>query len=124
MKDGKHVILCIDDDPDILNSLQIVLEANGYIVETASTAESGLKVYKETQPDLVISDLMMEEIDSGTNFVKELKMLGNKAPIYMLSTVGDNLNSMVDYNSLGLSGVFQKPIDNEKLLALLKHKLQ
>jgi len=124
MKDGKHVILSIDDDPDVREALKITLEANGYLFAEAATAEEGLKVYKETQPDFILLDLMMEEIDAGTNFVKELKALGNQAPVYMLSSVGDNLNIMTDYNELGLSGVLQKPIDGKVLLSLLKSKLK
>ena len=123
MQDGKHVILCVDDDPDILECLRIVLEAEGYIMAEGSSAEEGLRVYKETNPDLVIVDLMMEEVDAGTSLVKDLKALGNKAPVYMLSSAGDGLTDNVDYSALGLSGVFQKPIDNDMLLSLLKAKL-
>ncbi len=100
-----------------------MLEGNGYVYAEAASAEDGLKVYKTTQPDLVIVDLMMEEVDAGTSFVKELQILGNTAPVYMLSSVGDNLNMMTDYSSLGLSGVFQKPIESEALLAILQTKL-
>lgn len=124
MRNGQHVILCIDDDPDILESLRVVLEANGYAVETAPSAETGLQVYREALPDLIIVDLMMEEIDAGTNFVKELKALGNQAPIYMLSSAGDNLYGTVSYSDLGLTGVFQKPLNPNVLLALLKAKLK
>jgi DNA-binding response OmpR family regulator len=123
MQDGKHVILCIDDDPDIRIILKTVLQANGYLVETAPTAEDGLRAYKKTPPDLIIVDLMMEEIDAGASFVKDLRVLGNTAPVYMLSSVGDNLSMTTDYSELGLSGVFQKPIDNEQLLSILKAKL-
>jgi len=123
MQDGKHVILCIDDDPDILSFLEIVLEAEGYIYAGAESAEEGLRVYKETEPDFIILDLMMEEVDAGTSFVKDLRLLENTAPIYMLSSVGDNLNMTTDYTSLGLAGVFQKPIAKEQLLAVLKAKL-
>jgi DNA-binding response OmpR family regulator len=124
MRDGKHVILCIDDDEDVRVVLKTVLEANGYAVETAATGEDGLRIYKKSQPDLVIVDLMMEEIDAGTSFVKELKALGTTPPIYMLSSMGDNLTMMTDYSELGLSGVFQKPIDNARLLSILKTKLK
>lgn len=124
MQNGKHVILCIDDDPDILESLRIVLEANGYIMIQASTAEEGLKTYKQQQPDLIIVDLMMEEIDAGTQFVKNLQATGNRAPVYMLSSTGDSLNMTTDFSDLGLSGVFQKPIDNKTLLNILKGKLK
>ncbi|MBN2211629.1 MAG: response regulator [Sedimentisphaerales bacterium] len=123
MKDGKYVILCIDDDPDILESLRIVLEANGYMMVEAGTAEEGLMVYKQTKPDLIIVDLMMEEVDAGTHFVKELQAVQNTAPVYMLSSTGDALNMTTDFSSLGLTGVFQKPIDNATLLKVLKNKL-
>ena len=124
MQDGKHVILCIDDDADVRLCLQTVLEAHGYVYAEAASAEDGLKAYAQVKPDLIILDLMMEEVDAGTSFVKELKALDNEAPIYMLSSVGDNLSLEADYRSLGLSGVFQKPIDNDRLLKILESKLK
>jgi DNA-binding response OmpR family regulator len=124
MQDGKYVILCIDDDPDILMSLRVVLEANGYLVATAPSAEEGIELYKESRPDIVIVDLMMEEIDAGTRFVKELQAMGNRAPVYMLSSTGDNLQATTDFSGLGLTGVFQKPLNPDVLLALLKAKLK
>lgn len=124
MQDGKYVILYVDDDKDFLDSMRVVLETNGYVMVEAETAEEGLKVYKETQPDLIIADLMMEEVDAGTSFVKELKILGDPPPIYMLSSVGDNFSISMDYSELGLAGIFQKPVDNEHLLSLLRTKLK
>lgn len=124
MQNGKHVILVIDDDADVRYALRVVLEGNGYVVCEAPTAEEGLKAYKQHKPDLLIVDLMMEEVDAGVSFVKELKALGNAAPIYMLSSVGDNLNMNTDYAELGLDGVFQKPIDNKVLLSILSAKLK
>ena len=124
MKDGKYVVLCIDDDEDVLFSLRTVLEKNGYEMAQAFSAEDGLKVYKEVSPDFVIVDLMMESVDAGKNLVKEFKLLGNTAPIYMLSSVGDSLASNVDFSELGLMGVFQKPIDSNTLLTTLQTKLK
>lgn len=123
MPDKKAVILCIDDDPDILSFLQIVLESAGYVYVGAESAEAGLRAYRDSAPDAVIVDLMMEEVDSGTGFVKELRALGNQAPIFMLSSVGDNLNMVTDYTPLGLSGVFQKPLARQHLLSVLEAAL-
>ena len=120
MEDEKHVILCVDDDPDILSFLKIVLEAEGYIFAGAASAEEGLELYKERRPDLLIVDLMMEEVDAGTNFARELRLLDNEAPVYMLSSLGDNLNMTADHTALGLAGVFQKPLAKDTLLAVLK----
>ncbi len=123
MQDGKHVILCVDDDQDFLDAVRMILEPSGYQMVEANSGEQGLKVLKETNPDLIIVDLMMEEVDSGTNFVKDLKAAGNATPVYMLSSVGDDLSQNTDYVSLGLNGVFQKPIEPAKLLSVLKAKL-
>ncbi len=118
------VILAIDDDPDLLDVIRLVLEKNGYHMVAAESAEEGLRKYKETKPDLIIVDLMMEEVDSGAGFVKELRALGNTAPIYMLSSVGDSLHMSTDYTELGLTGIFQKPIDSNTLLSTLRTKLK
>lgn len=119
MSDKKPVILCIDDDPDILSFLRIVLEAAGYVYVGAESAEAGLRAYRETGADAVIVDLMMEEVDSGTAFVRDLLALGSRAPIFMLSSVGDSLAQITDTAPLGLAGVFQKPLAREPLLSVL-----
>ena len=124
MKTGKNVILCVDDDPEFLESMRGILESNDYIMESATSAEEGLRRFKEVQPDLLIVDLMMEEIDSGTTFVKDVKAQGARLPIYLLSSVGDGLSTTTDYSQLGLSGVLQKPINPDILLATLKAKLR
>ena len=123
MKQGKPVILCVDDDQDFLDSMRTIIENGRYAVETANTAEDGVRRYKAVKPDIVIVDLMMEEVDSGTSFVKEVKALGQTPPIYLLSSVGDGLNLSTDYSQLGLTGVLQKPIDPAMLLSTLKAKL-
>lgn len=123
MNNGKHVILYLDDDQDMLDAVRIILESNGYEMVEAHSAEEGLQVYKETDPDFLLVDLMMEEVDAGTNFAREMKVLGNKAPVFMLSSVGDSLDDNTDYKELGLDGVFQKPIHPKTLLSILKKKL-
>ena len=119
----KKTILCVDDDPDILAYLEMVLTKEGFGFAGAASAEEGLEVYQVTHPDLLIVDLMMEEVDAGTGFVRELQLLGNQAPVFMLSTVGDNLSMTADYTQLGLAGVFQKPLTKEHLLTVVRAKL-
>jgi DNA-binding response OmpR family regulator len=123
MSNGKHLILCVDDDADLLDLLRMQLEKGGYRVETAFSAEEGLVQFKEHNPDLIILDLMMEEIDAGTNLVKELKLAGNQAPVLLLSSMGDQLNLSTGYRELGLDAVFQKPVNADALLRTIKAKL-
>jgi DNA-binding response OmpR family regulator len=124
MPEKQKVILVVDDDPDILDTFRLILEKHGYVMLGAETAEDGLREYKEKTPDLIIVDLMMEEVDSGTGLVRDLRVLGNQAPVYMLSSIGDSLHASTDYAELGLSGIFQKPINSETLLTTLKIKLR
>jgi DNA-binding response OmpR family regulator len=123
MRAGKYLILCVDDDTDLLDLLRLHLEKGGYAVETASSGEEGLAKFKQHGPDLIIVDLMMEEIDAGTNLVKELKLAGNQVPVLLLSSMGDQLNLATSYRELGLDGVLQKPVNAEALLRTIKGKL-
>lgn len=122
-KNGKHVILYVEDDADYREAVRLMLEAGGYEVIEAATAEEGLQSYQAEHPDLVIVDLMMEEIDAGTNLVKDLRAHCEAVPIYLLSSVADSLTLQRNCSDLGLAGVFQKPIKSETLLAVLKSRL-
>ncbi|MBN1774173.1 MAG: response regulator [Deltaproteobacteria bacterium] len=124
MRDGKFVIFCVDDDPDVLDSLQVVLEANGYAFASAPGAEAALAAYQQAQPDLVVVDLMMEEVDAGIGLVKRLKQEGCRVPVFMLSAVGQALEGNIDARDLGIDGVFQKPVQTQDLLNTLSAKLR
>ena len=124
MLNDKYVILCVDDDPDVLFSLKIVLESDGYAVVAAASGKAGVQAFRESRPDLVLLDLMMEEIDAGTWALKEMQAIDRKVPVYLLSSTGDYLQGATDVNELGLAGVFQKPVDPKILLGLLRAKLK
>lgn len=123
MRDGKHVILCVDDDQDILTSLRLVLESAGYVVVTAANADQGRAALQASRPDLLIVDLMMEEVDAGLTFVSSLRKDGVTAPVFFLSSAGDYLYGMADVGQLGADGVFQKPLSPEVLLSVIAGRL-
>lgn len=56
-------ILIVDDDPDIVDALYVLLEGEGYDVVSASDGEEGLDRIKEENPDLIILDLLMPKLD-------------------------------------------------------------
>ena len=68
----------------------------------AATGEEGLRQYKKHNPDLLMLDLMMEEIDTGTSMVRDLKLAGCTAPIFVISSVGEALRDSADATELGL----------------------
>jgi CheY-like chemotaxis protein len=59
----KKKILLIDDEEDIRNIMRIILERAGYEVLDASNGREGLRIYHQTYPDLVITDILMPEME-------------------------------------------------------------
>ena len=120
---SERVILCIDDDPDFLEQLEAILTSGGYKVVKAESASEGFEKLEETTPCLIVVDCMMETIDSGIEFAKELKKRGNTAPVVMTSNIGDGLYNQSDTAKFGLAGVLQKPVDRTALLDLVAKKI-
>jgi CheY-like chemotaxis protein len=119
-KDGTLVVLCVDDDPDVLEQLRLLLEPLGYRVVTASSAQGCRGCFDEVCPDLVIIDLMMETIDAGLALARDLRARCARARLYLLSSMGDGLADQVAPDEAGFDGVFQKPLQPELLLSTLR----
>ena len=85
----KAKILIIDDDPDIVESLKVVLEAKGYGVSVAESGAEGLKKAPAERPDLIILDVMMEKIDTGFEVSRELRKdaATKSTPIIMITAI-------------------------------------
>lgn len=83
-------ILAVDDDPDILEALTMILESQGYQVVTATDGVEGLANLKAEMPDLMILDLLMPKMD-GFSVCKELQdprwAKYRKIPILILTSV-------------------------------------
>lgn len=88
---GGAKILVVDDDPDIVQAVQIVLESQDYQVITAYNGEEGLERIKKEKPDVVVLDLLMPKKD-GFAVVRELKEDRRyaKLPILILTSVRED----------------------------------
>ncbi|MEI7606814.1 MAG: response regulator [Rhodospirillaceae bacterium] len=81
-------ILLVDDDPDVTDAGKLVLTKEGHSVRTANSAESGLAAIKESKPDLLVLDIMMDGPDDGIVLARRLRTEGFKFPIIALSSIG------------------------------------
>jgi DNA-binding response OmpR family regulator len=124
MAKKKYKILVIDDDPEILDSMKLILEKSGYSIATAGSGKEGVEKFKKKNPDLILCDMMMEKVDSGVRVAKEIKKISPGVPIYLISNIGSATAYNVDINKLGLKGVFQKPVDLDLLLTRIKEVLK
>ena len=84
-------ILIVDDDPDILESIRMVLESANYEVQEAASAPDALEIAEEWQPDLILLDIMMPDGTEGFHFVWKLRNecpdAINDTPIIVLSAI-------------------------------------
>jgi len=116
---AKMKILVIDDDPAICESVQAILEADGYETAFALSGKDGLTSFREMRPDIVLCDMMMEDIDAGVKVTSLMKEERPGIPIFLLSTIGNATADTVGIYNLGFKGVFQKPVDFDLLLSVL-----
>jgi len=108
-------VLIIDDEAEIRESLQTLLEMEGFAVETANTGEAGLQRIGEHPFDLVLLDLALPGRD-GMEILAEIRSHETRLPVIMITAYGTVENAVRAMQS-GAANFVQKPWDNEKLLA-------
>jgi DNA-binding response OmpR family regulator len=124
-------ILVVDDDPDILEAISLILEAHGYQVVIALDGIEGLHQLKEEKPDLMILDLMMPKLD-GFGVCKELKdprwSKYAHMPIIILSSVRQDASKrryeLETGVQLDVDDYVEKPIEHNILLERVEKVLR
>jgi DNA-binding NtrC family response regulator len=89
----KKKLVIIDDDVDILKSLEVILEDQGFEVHTAPGKEEGVELCSEVDPDLIILDIMMESDLEGFSMLNDFRKPGEATltPIIMYSGMAQEL---------------------------------
>ena len=128
----KPKILVIDDDPDVVESIRITLEANNYQVFSAGNGTEGLRLTKEIFPDLIILDVMMDSITEGFQVSQQLRSRDpqseytaySKIPILMLTAISEKMHMKFspkdDEDYLPVDEFMEKPIRFGALLEKVK----
>ena len=119
----KRKILIVDDDPDLRRGLNVRLRANNYDTAFATDGMSAISVAQKEKPDLIILDLGLPAGD-GFTVIERLKAIAPLAvvPIIVLSA-RDPQTSKERALKAGAETFFQKPVDNEELLAAIRKAL-
>jgi DNA-binding response OmpR family regulator len=125
----KGDILLVDDDPDIRDSLQIILENHGYIIRTAVNSQQALAAVQVKMPDLMILDIMMTTETEGFDLAFELKKRAGaeNLPIILLTSFLDKVRQegpdkfqYITDKEWPAKWMFEKPVNAEKLLAKIE----
>lgn len=114
-------IVLIDDDATVQKAFSRYLSASGYDVQLANDGREGLRMIEAEPPDLVITDIMMPEID-GLEILMAIRKLDFPLPVIAISggMRALPLNFLRHAKDLGASYVFEKPVPLKHLLSAVK----
>ncbi|WP_028643870.1 response regulator transcription factor [Nocardioides sp. URHA0020] len=115
-------VLVVDDDKAVRESLRRSLEFNGYDVSLAADGAEALAGIANTDPDVVVMDVMMPRLD-GLEATRALRKAGNDLPILVL-TARDAVGDRVEGLDAGADDYLTKPFALQELLARLRALLR
>ncbi|WP_375339989.1 response regulator [Okeania sp. KiyG1] len=117
-------ILLVDDEPGLREAVQAYLEDSGFDVNVASNANQGWDILQSYLPDLVITDIMMPQID-GYQFLQKLREdpRFKALPVVFLTAKGMTTDRIQGYQA-GCDAYLSKPFDPEELVAIVENLLE
>ncbi len=115
-------ILLVDDDASLLKLLGIRLEAEGYAVATAESAEEALQLLRNNPSDLVITDLRMEGT-SGLELFEQIRHFHPGLPVIIMSAQG-TIPEAVSATQMGVFEFLTKPVDKKALITTIRAALK
>jgi len=124
-------ILIIDDDPDVVEAMRVILESKNHKVISAKSGTEGLKKVKLEKPELILLDVMMETMDKGFDVAREIKNDEDtkNIPILMLTAIKDKIGldfrkEAGDETWLPVNDYVEKPLKPQELLEKVERLLK
>ncbi len=124
---SKGKILLVDDDPDLVEAMRLVLEGNGYECVHASNGTRALEAIPKEKPDLMVLDVMMDDLTEGFHVAYKVRKPDAgmepyaRMPIIMLTAIGQRTGMKFDLQTdadyLPVEEFLEKPIQPKELLA-------
>lgn len=116
-------LLLVDDEPGLREAVQAYLEDSNFVVEVASNARDGWELLQQHNPDLLISDIMMPQVD-GYQFLKQVREdpRYKALPVVFLTAKGMTSDRIQGYTA-GCDAYLSKPFDPDELVAIVTNLL-
>lgn len=119
------LILVIDDEPDVLDSICEILQEGGYKTLKAKDGEKGLEMAKKNMPDLIICDVRMPEGNEGFEVLEKLRKEEPASQIpFIFLTMRDRSEDIVRGIELGAQDYLSKASEGDEILARVKTHLE
>ena len=116
-----QVIALVDDDRNILTSVTIALQAEGFVTRVYSDGNAALKAFADNPPDLAVFDIKMPQMD-GMELLRRVRELGGPAgtmPVIFLTSKDDELDEAVGL-AMGADDYISKPFSQRLLIARIR----
>jgi len=112
----KHII-CIEDEPDMIELLYIILRRKGYEVNGATGGKKGLQLVRETLPDLVLLDLMMADM-SGWDVYQQIKAdeKTKHIPVIIVTAKAQSIDKVLGLHIAKVNDYITKPFSPSDLV--------
>lgn len=123
-KSAKSRILIVDDEPDILEFIGYNLKKEGYEIFTAATGRDGIESAKQNQPDLILLDIMLPEMD-GIEVCQEIRNIPglSNTTIAFLTARGEDYSQIAGFEAGG-DDYITKPVKIKVLTSRIKALLK
>src|SRR5499426_4186338 len=122
MSKRKGVVLIIDDEDEVRESIELLITSEGLIADTAVTGELGLKKIEENFYDAVLLDLMLPG-KSGMDVQKDVKRIDPTLPVVIITAIGA-LETAITAIKEGSFDYVTKPWNNEKLVVIVNNAIK
>ncbi len=109
-------VLTIDDDPNMTDLLKVLLKNNKFEIFAENSSSKGIEAARRVQPDVIILDLMMPDID-GWEVCKQIRSF-SQTPILILSVI-NQMDKLIRVLHEGANAYITKPVTKKELTACL-----
>ena len=120
----KKRILCIEDQPEMIELIRLVLRRHGFQVEGAVGGREGLRMLRENPPDLVLLDLMMPEVD-GWEVYRQIRADERlqEVPVIAVTAKGQTVDRVLGVHVAGMNDFITKPFGLDDLVIRIQRVL-
>ena len=117
-------ILCIEDEPEMIDLIRIILNRHGFDVQGANGGREGLEKVRKSPPDLVLLDLMMPDVD-GWEVYQQIKAdeKTKDIPVIIVTAKAQNIDKVLGLHVAKVDDYLSKPFSPQELLESVQNVL-
>jgi two-component system response regulator VicR len=125
MNSNLKCILCVEDEPEMIDLMRLILGRRGFEVKGAMGGKEGLKMIRESAPDLILLDLMMPDMD-GWEVYQQLKAdeKTRDIPVIVVTAKAQSIDKVLGLHIAKVDDYIAKPFSPQELLNSVEKVLQ